>query len=105
MGWRLMFHLYRDRDEPPACLIGNRGAYDLAVETQFLGHVDLAEFRNMEHVSINRELIIVEVEGESIPFLAFEMRKTCFLPILTRMFEFGLCAFFFHAPVVGEGLS
>ena len=45
-----------------------------------------------------------KVEAQAIPFLALEVRKARLLSILAGMFELGLCSFFFHAPVVGEGL-
>src|SRR5579859_7742038 len=104
MVWRLMLHLDRDGNEPPACAIGNSSAHDLAMETQFLGHVDLAQLWDVECMSIDRELIVRQIEAQSIPFLALEMWEACFLSILAWMFELGLRSFSFHPPVVGEGL-
>src|SRR5712691_11687775 len=100
-----MLHLDRDGNEPPACTIGNNRAHDLAMETQFLGHVDLAQLWDVEGMPIDRELIVRQIEAQSIPFLAFEVRKACFLSILAWMFELGLCPFSFHTPIVGKGLS
>src|SRR2546426_7048188 len=100
-----MLHFDCDRDEPPACTIGNRCTHDLALQTQFFAHVDLAQLWDVECMPVNRELIVCQVEAQSITLLAFEVRKARFLPILAWMFELGLCLILFHAPVVGEGLS
>src|SRR6266487_4774868 len=104
MGWCLMLHFDRNGDEPPARTIGNSGAHDLALEAQFFGHVDVAQLWDAECMTVNRELIVCQVEAQSITLLAFEVRKARFLSVLARMFELGLCPFLFHTPVVGEGL-
>src|SRR5712691_1338699 len=104
MGGRLMLHLDRDRDEPPACVRGNGCTHDLARKAQYFGHVDIPKFGNMERMPINGELIIGKVEAQTISFLALKARKACFLPILAWVFELGLRPLLLHAPIVGEGL-
>ena len=63
MGWRFMLHLDRNGDEPPARPIGNSCAHDCALETQFLGHVDIAQLRNMKRMPVNREFVVSQVEA------------------------------------------
>src|SRR5258708_35223108 len=75
MTLRLMLPVDRNGDEPPARAIGNRCAHDLALETQFLGHVDIAQLRNMEGMPINRKFIVGQVEAQCVSFLTLEARK------------------------------
>src|SRR5689334_12573139 len=98
-----MVHLDCDGDEPPAGTVGNRGAHDLAREAQFLSHVDMAKLRHSKRVSIDRKLIVGQIEAQSVPFLAFKVRETSFLPILTWMFELRKRPLLFHPPVIVKG--
>src|ERR1700693_4794504 len=99
-----MLHLDRNGDEAPARTRGNRGTHDLALETQLFGHIDIAQLWNVEHMPVDRKLIVGEVESQPILFLALEARETCFLAILAWMLELRLCPFPFHAPIVSKGL-
>ena len=90
-----MLHFDRDGDEPPARAMGNGGAHDLATETRLVGHVDVAQLRDVECMPVNREFIVRQIEAQSISFLALEARKACFLPILAWMFKLGLRPFRF----------
>src|SRR5438552_7182454 len=100
----LMLHLDRNGDEPPARTRGNRCAHDFALETQCLAHVDIAQLRDSQRMLMNGELVVGQVEAQSITLLAFKVRKSCFLSILAWMFELRLRPFLFHAPVVGKRL-
>src|SRR5436189_1160481 len=100
-----MLHLYRNGDEPPACMIRDDCTHDLARPAECFGHVDRTKLGNTERVSHYREFIVSKVETQSVPFLAFEPREATFLPILAWMLELGKCSFFLHPPVVVKSLS
>src|SRR5215469_10845308 len=104
MGGRFMLHLYGNGDKPSASTRGNCRTDNFALETQFLGHVDLTQFGNTDGMISDRKLVICQVEAQVIMLLALEMRKTPFLPIFAGMLEFWLRPFLFHEPVVGKGL-
>src|SRR6266566_2334149 len=105
MSWGLVLHLDRNGDKPPARPLGNNRAHDFASEPQRLSHIDFAKFGNAYPVSLDKKLIVIEVETQLIFLLALEMGKACFFPILTGVFEFGLCCVPLHAPIVLKCLS
>src|SRR5579859_1523791 len=98
MSCRLMLHFDRKGDKPPARAMGNSCAHDLALETPFLGHVDIAQLGNMEGMPINRKFIVGQVEAQFVSFLTLEARKARFLSILAWVFKLGLGSFLFHTP-------
>src|SRR5215472_1911549 len=100
----VMLHFHGNGDKPPACTLGDHRTQNLASKSQRLGHIDLAEFGNMEEVALHAKFIIIEVEGASISLLALKMREAAFFAVLARMFELGKRSFLLHAKVIGKGV-